>query len=151
MRKVCTLWPQRNLHKSMVNSTSTISTKNSRTYNLKQYLTCTDYGIYVATCKIYANHYVVQTINKFSKRWCTHRNQWKSNKQLNNDKAVLRIHYLKHHKETLDSNPDLADCYFVTLVDKPNNIENLDIYKSSWINKLNAKININKTILSIFE
>jgi len=51
----------------------------------------------------------------------------------------------------LDSNPDLADCDFITFANKPNNIGNLDIYESLWINKLNAKININKTILSIME
>jgi len=43
----------------------------------------------------------------------------------------------------------LENCYTVAFVFKPNNMEKINIHESKWFNKLQAKINTNKTILSI--
>jgi len=45
-------------------------------FPLRQMLTCANYGIYVATCKLCGEQYVDQTSNKFSKRWNSHRSSW---------------------------------------------------------------------------
>ena len=51
----------------------------TKTFKLNQSLTCADFGIYVATCVMCHEQYVVQTSNKISKRWSAHRGNW--NKQ----------------------------------------------------------------------
>jgi len=45
-------------------------------FPLRQMLTCANYGIYIATCKLCGEQYVGQTSNKFSKRWNSHRSSW---------------------------------------------------------------------------
>ena len=44
------------------------------------------------------------------------------------------------------SKPDIAQCFFVIFIIKPE-FENLNFYEAKWYRILNAKININKMIL----
>jgi len=50
----------------------------TKTKTVNQSLTCSDFGIYVATFMICHEQYVGQTSNKFSKRWSAHRSNWKN-------------------------------------------------------------------------
>ena len=131
----------------MVPFTHKIVSSRGRTFSLEQNLTCADYGVYTTTCKLCSEQYVGQTVNKFSKRWTTHRSQWKANTQQKNDNAALRLHFANFHQDQI--NPQLSECYEITYVFKPYDPSNLDIYESQWIHKLKAKININKTIFSV--
>jgi len=47
-----------------------------QTFPLNQNLTCANCGIDLATCVICNEKYVGQTVNKFSKRWSSHRIYW---------------------------------------------------------------------------
>ena len=111
--KKCALGGHFNQYKSMVHQTSTITAANEKIFTLNQTLDCSNYGIYVATCRLCHKQYVGQTINKFSKCWCHHRffrHQFKYN---TDDKAALLHHYHIAHKLTLQTKPDIADCFFV--------------------------------------
>ena len=131
----------------MVHQTSTITAANGKIFALKQTLDCSNYDIYVATCRLCHNQYIGQTINKFSKRWCHHRfigNQFKYDNI--DDKAALLHRYHTFYRLTLQTKPDIADCFFVTFVDQPPK-HLLSIYENIWLDKLNATININKMLL----
>ena len=83
----------------MVPNVSLLVTK-TKTCKLNQSLTCSDFGIYVATCVICHEQYVGQTSNKFSKRWSAHRSSW--NKQdcktdSDKDQMALSRHYSENH------------------------------------------------------
>ena len=132
--------------KGMVNTTKTIKSNSGKVFQIKQNLTCKDFGIYVATCKLCTSQYVGQTVRNFSSRWSGHRSIWKNCCSDIDDRAALKIHYAKNHPDTVGL--DLADAFTVTFVDKPNKPEHLDILESSWISRLRASININKTPLS---
>ena len=81
------------------------------------------------------------------KTWCHHRFIWNQFKYDNiNDKAALLHHYHTFHILTLQTKPDIADCFFVTFVDQPPK-HLLSIYKNIWLDKLMATININKMLL----
>ena len=146
--KKCGLCGHFNHYKSMVHQTSTITAANGKKiFAIKQTLDCSNYGIYVATCRLCHKQYVGQTINKFSKRWCHHRFIWNQFKYDNiDDKAALLHHYHTFHRLTLQTKPDIADCFFVTFVDQPPK-HLLSIYENIWLDKLNATININKMLL----
>ena len=145
--KKCGLCGPFNRYKSMVHQTSTITAANGKIFSLKQTLDCSNYGIYVATCGLCHKQYVGQTINKFSKRWCHHRFIWNQFKYDNiDDKATLFHHYHTLHRLTLQTKPDIADCFFVTFKDQPSK-HFLSIYQNIWLDKLNATININKMLL----
>ena len=55
--------------KSMVHPVNHIKTAQGKLFFLKQNLTCSNYGIYAAQCKICQKIYVGQMINHFSTRW----------------------------------------------------------------------------------
>ena len=129
----------------MLTITKTIKSNSGKVFQIKQNLTCKDFGIYVATCKLCTSQYVGQTVRNFSSRWSGHRSIWKNCCSDIDDRAALKIHYAKNHPDTVGL--DLADAFTVTFVDKPNKPEHLDILESSWISRLRANININKTLL----
>ena len=137
--------------KSMVHPVNHIKTAQEKLFFLKQNLTCSNYGIYAAQCKICQKIYVGQTINYFSTRWSGHRTFRNKNnnndKKQQNDRASLLIHFQTWHKELMNSLPDISDCFEVTFLQEPRNQQKLDVLESMWINKLVAEININKTIL----
>jgi len=90
--------------RSMVNYTKVLETP-SKTFQLKQKLNSTNYGIYMATCTICSKQYVGQTINKFSIRWNAYRSIWNSfDATADNDKAALLKHFYKYHDLT-QNNP----------------------------------------------
>ena len=60
-----------------------------------------------------------------------------------NDRSALKVNYAKKHK-TLKK--DLKVAFSTIFVDTTNNYSDLDFFESKWINKLEATININKTI-----
>ena len=142
----CSLCGSFGNHKiSMVKKTNNIKAKNGKVFKLHQQLTCSNSGIYVATCNHCSNQYVGQTCTSFSSRWNEHRSKWKSGVIVEGDKAALLKHYAKDH--TFDPKTELAKAYTVTFVEQAKDFKNLDILESRWISKLKANINICKTIL----
>ena len=119
---------------------------------LKNHLTCKNYGIYAAQCRICKQFYVGQTKNKFSVRWNTHRNKWKTfcrgqeNIKEGNDEAALFKHYKKVHPKIKLTDYSIADAYGVVFIEQPS-FKDLDIRESYWISRLLASINIAKTII----
>ena len=142
----CALCGNHGSHNSMVPLMKHIRTPNG-VRPLSQKLNCKDYGIYAACCKNCDNYYVGQTMTSFSQRWTKHRVLWnKFHYSENNDNSALLRHYDKHHKEIFTGKPDIAQCFFVIFIIKPE-FENLNFYEAKWYRILNAKININKIIL----
>ena len=143
--------------KNMVKECSIIKC-NKETIKLKKKLNCRNYGIYAAECRLCPNYYVGQTKNKFSKRWTTHRSTWNKlinnnewrknnnkNKEITDEKALFH-HFREHHRVKLGKDLKLSDAYQLIFLEEPD-YNKLDIQESYWIDKLNAKINIAKTIL----
>ena len=130
---------------NMVNNTAEITSPSGTTYKIHHLIKCKDYGIYVATCRRCPAQYVGQTVKTFSERWNTHRSTWNRGSSKDDDQAALLIHYRNHHME--HKNVKLSDAFSVTFVDCPLNPKDLDMLESSWISRLESRININKTIL----
>ena len=137
--------------KSMVTPVNNITTNQGKQIFLKQNLTCSNFGIYAAQCKICKNIYVGQTKNAFSTRWSGHRTIW-NNKiiEKHNDRAALLIHYHKEHKQVINSHPVISSCFDVIFLEEPKDFRKLDFLESDWINRLYAQINITKTVLPKF-
>ena len=133
--------------KKMANQSTTIRSQSGQEFRLHKRLTCRDFGIYVANCRICSAQYVGQTVQTFSERWCTHRSVWRSGKAEKSDRAALKVHYVKHHQ--IFRNIDLSEAFTVTFIDQPHNPKDLDVVESSWIYKLKASININRTVLPL--
>ena len=129
----------------MVEETTTATSQSGKCFKLQRRLTCKDFGIYVATCRLCRAQYVGQTSTSFSERWSGHRSFWKSGSTEEKDQAALRIHYNKHHPE--EKAVGLAEAFGVTFVDQPKLPKDLDVLESDWVNRLDASININKTTL----
>ena len=147
----------------MIIKTNELKTKEGRTFKLKQRLTCKDYGIYVAQCKVCNETYVGQTATSFSTRWNGHRSTWKRlklscNKEKKNkivkdncneketkpisDEQALFEHYQKNHENEIKKmTMELPNAYNVIFVEKPSKY-NLDTAEKFWIAKLKSKINI---------
>ena len=136
----------------MIIEKNKIINKSGELINLRKQLNCSDYGIYLATCKVCKENYVGQTMTSFSKIWNTHRNIWNNstNSKFNTeetkfeDNQALVMHYKKKHGET--KGKLLSDAYSVTLLEKPDKTK-LDIAENFWIYKLNTTINISSTFL----
>ena len=75
--------------------------------------------------------YVEQTMKSFSERWNGHRAAWKSGITEDDDRAALRVHYVKSHPEKLSIL--LSEAFSVTFVDKPRNPRDLDIMDKKMI------------------
>ena len=128
----------------MVPNVSQLLTK-TKTFKLNQSLTCTDFGIYVATCVICHEQYVGQTSKKFSKRWSAHRSNWnKQDCQTDSDKDQT-WHYSENHSTI--NNPPLHKACTVTFVEQPS-CHSLDICENKWYHLIDAQINIQNMILS---
>ena len=151
----CKLCGKYGNEEGMVQETSSIKRKDGKLFNLKQNLSCSDYGIYVAQCLICNHLYVGQTKNKFSTRWNSHRKNWndainsiiKNTNNYNSDEQALFNHYTNYHPEKIDQEKiSLARAFTVTFVEKPST-EKLDIAESMWATKLGAEINIARMCL----
>ena len=59
--KKCALCGCFNHYKSMVHQTSSITAANGKIFALKQILDCSNYGIYVAACRLCHKQYIGQT------------------------------------------------------------------------------------------
>nr|CAB3263302.1 uncharacterized protein LOC108950347 [Phallusia mammillata] len=142
----CALCGNFGSHQTMVYHTTVLKTPTG-SIQLRQNLTCRNYGIYVATCRKCGKQYVGQTKNKFSTRWNTHRATWKTfDCSANNDRAALLRHYAENHSAILKRKPHIHLCFFVVFVQMPSpNL--LDIFEDKWLNKIKAEINIQKMIL----
>ena len=137
--------------KSVVTPVNTIKTKQGKQIFLKQNLTCFNFGIYAAQCKICKNIYVGQTKNAFSTRWSGHRRIWNSKIiEKHSNRAALLIHYHTEHKHVINSHPVIFNCFDVIFLEKPKDFGKLDFLESDWINRLYAQINITKTVLPKF-
>ena len=147
----CSLCGKHGNNRSMVRPTSSITLFQNKKITLIQNLTCANYGIYAAQCKLCNEFYVGQTKNKFSVRWSSHRTFWKTKNTANNtDKAALLLHFHNHHNQFLSSSPEISSCYDVIFLQEPDSYNNLDFYESKWVNTLKATINTNKTLLPRF-
>ena len=139
--KLCGLYGGTN----MVEETSIIRSESGMCFNINLILSCKNFGIYVATCKVCPAQYVGQTVNSFSERWSSHRSTWKSGVSERNDRAALRVHFVEKHPEKIDIN--LADAFVVAFVDSPRCPKDLDVLESTWVRRLDARVNINSTVL----
>ena len=74
----CSLCGNFGKSKNMVIDEPYLVDKNGKKTKLKYHLTCANYGIYAAQCRICKQFYVGQSKNKFSTRWNAHRNKWKN-------------------------------------------------------------------------
>ena len=108
----CTLCGHKGNHNSMVPFTHKIVSSSDRTFSLKQNLTCADYGVIVATCRLCSEQYVGQTVYKFLKRWTNHCSQWKGNTQQKNDNAAFSLHFANFYHDQI--NPQLSERYKIT-------------------------------------
>ena len=121
---------------------------NSKEFKIQRTLTCADWGIYAAVCKICDAVYVGQTSTSFSKRFNSHRHIWKKGCKEITDQAALRCHYDTKHPD--EKGRTLPQAFKVFFVDQPNSMKQLDLCESLWVNRLQAQININKTLLPRF-
>lgn len=144
----CSLCGHHGKYKTMINKTDIIKSKTGRKFKLRQKINCKDSGIYVATCTRCEEQYVGQTSTTFTKRWNEHRSRWKKKIVENNDKAALLAHYAKAHANDIEI--DLDQAFYVIFTEKLRDLRFLDALESRWINRLNATINICKTILPKF-
>ena len=144
---------------NMVINTNEIEIKNGKIIKLKQYLTCRDFGIYSAQCRVCKNTYIGQTCTSFSKTMNTHRQNWKTminNKkndyrdEPNNDNHALYDHYVKFHKKLINTKLQLSDAFEVTFVERPSRVD-LDYADNFWIKRTDANINKAKTLLPKFK
>ena len=126
-------------------------------------LNCKNYGIYAARRLLCGQFYVGQTINRFSKRWAGHSASWiacgNSESKFTptvDDSSALYAHLIKYHNQfSVEKLPlrkvrkatTLSDLFEVIFLQQPKNKQNLDLYESQWIYKLDAQINITKGIL----
>jgi len=65
-------------------------------FPLRQMLTCANYGIYVAICKLCGEQYVGQTSNTFSKRWNSHRSSWNAVNLSDDQEQVPLLQHVVH-------------------------------------------------------
>ena len=145
--------------KNMVMEKDKITTKFGEKIKLKNKLSCKNYGIYGAQCKICKELYIGQTKNKFSTRWNTHRKKWNDlinsrsynmdNNNKNRDEAALVHHYKKYHQKEVKK-LKIWDAFGVFFIEQPQ-YHSLNIRESFWISELCAKINIAKTIIPKFK
>lgn len=134
------------------NTNSTLDSTNTRTLKIRQSLTCRDYGIYQLRCRqciaekrpITAT-YIGLTSNEFSKRFGTHRQNFKSNINADNsDKYALALHYKKCHHE-LERLPELEEAYDLVYLERPE-MNKLKEAEDKWKHLSKATINIQKMI-----
>ena len=114
-------------------------------FPLRQVLTCANYGIYVATCKLCGEQYVGQTSNKFSKRWNSHRSSWDTVSLSNDQEQVPLLHHVVHEHK-IEKKPKISECFIVTFVEQPS-YDYPDICEDKWLNKISASINKHRIIL----
>ena len=145
---------------NMVANTNVITTLHGKTINLKQHLTCRDYGIYSAQCIVCKDIYIGQTCTSFSKRWNLHRQDWKTminsgknyreKTTADSDDKALYYHYVQHHKTMIAKTLNLWDAYQLTFAERPNKSA-LDTAESCWMEVVDAGINKAKTCLPKFK
>jgi len=101
--------------------------------------TCANYGIYVATCKLYGEQYVGQTSNKFWKRWNYHRSSWKAVNLPDDQEQVPLLQHVVHEHD-IEKKLKISECFIVTFVEQPS-YDYLYICEDKWLNKISASIN----------
>ena len=84
-------------------------------FPLRQMLTCANYGIYVATCKLCGEQYVGQTSNKFWKRWNSRHSSWNTVSLSNDQEQVPLLHHVVH-EHMIKKKPKISECFIVTFV-----------------------------------
>ena len=144
---------------NMVMTTNTIPVKRGKVIQLKATLNCKDHGIYAARCRNCSEFYVGQTKNSFATRWSSHRHNWNKMREKGNvvlqdererEQNALFLHYVECHRPVEQGLPKISDAYRVIFLERPRPT-NLDIRESFWVNKLDASINIMKTILPRYQ
>ena len=64
-----------------------------------------------------------------------------------NDQAALKLHYANKHPT---SRKTFEEAYLIIFTDSTSNHTNLNYLESKWVNLLQAKINIYKSILPFY-
>ena len=137
-----------NYRKPMVSFTNILQTPH-RTFKLKQTLTCSDFGIYVATCVACKEQYVGQTVTKFSTRLTAHRNSWNNCKDSTDpDRSEVWRHWIDVHGT--HTHNDTTFWFTVTFVENPKAAK-LDKCEDKWFNKTGASIDAKRMILPRFK
>ena len=130
-------------NKSIVTCVSQIMNKTTF-FPLNKNTTCSEYGIYVATCVICHEQYVGQTSNKFSKIWSAQRSNWnKQDCKTDNDQMALSRHFSK--SQGTINKPPLHDAYAVTVVKQPC-FHSPSISEHKWYHQRDAHINMQNKI-----
>jgi len=107
-------------------------------FPLRQMLTCANYGIYVANCKLCGEQYVGHTSYNFSKRWNFHRSQWNTVKLFDDQVLVPLLQHV--HEDKIEKKREISDRFVVMLVEQ-RGCDYLDICEGKWLNKITASIN----------
>jgi len=90
----------------------------TQTFPLSQNSTRANYGNYVTICVMCHEQYVGQTMNKFSKRWSSHRSSWnRPNCIIDKDEVALSRHYSVFHG--IVNKPSIHEAYIFSFL-KPN-------------------------------
>ena len=133
----------------MVDENNFIKTKKNRRIDIKSKLNYKNYGIYSAQCLQCKEIYVSQTKNGFNLRWNSQRNNWKRFQRnfsliYKGDESALFKHFSVNHRADSE-NIGIDSAYRIMFLEQPE-LNSLDYKESLWIKRLNAKINLNKTI-----
>ena len=96
------------------------------------------YCIYVGTCVICHKQYVVQTTDKFSKRWSSYCSNW-NRPNCKNDKDEVAL--LRHHSVFPGNvhKPPIHEACTVTFVEQPN-FHSLNTCEDKCITNLRRKL-----------
>jgi len=123
---------------NMVPKVTAVHSKG-KLFPLRQMQTCANYGIYVATCKLYGEQYVGQTSNKFWKRWNYHRSSWKAVNLPDDQEQVPLLQHVVHEHD-IEKKLKISECFIVTFVEQ-HSYDYLYICEDKWLNKISASIN----------
>lgn len=149
----CKLCGKFGAKRKMLNeSNTTYDSSNSKILQIRQPITCTDYGIYQLRCtqcilekKRVTATYIGLTSTQFNKRFNTHRSNFKNEITTDNsDKYALALHYKHHHKQ-LQKLPELEEAYELIYLEKPP-LHQLKETEDKWKHLSKATINIQKMI-----
>ena len=139
--KKCALCGHFNHYKSMIHQTSTITAANEKIFALKQTLDCSNYGIYMATCRLCHKQYIGQTINKFLNAGAT-----TDLFGINLNTTILAIKQYYYTITTPSIQNQILPIVFCNVCREPPR-HLLSIYENIWLDQLNATINTNKMLL----
>ena len=134
---------------SMVQTNNILQVKienKIKKFAIKTKLTCTDAGIYVASCNNCDETYVGKTMTSFKTRFSGHRSQWKAGKESNKDETALLDHYRNNHPTIYEdwcfrkiAQHGFDKSFSLVFIDKVGS--KLSEQEDFWKQRLQSKIN----------